>query len=80
MVRNYVRRDVDTQTEWVSPLQINSQSWCPNSFCPFQYKCKFTRVAIKLIYAVPTVSYGGYIKNFKVGLTQNRVTQSRDFR
>ena len=45
-----------------------------------QHKCKFTRVAIKLIYAVPTVSYGGYIKNFTVCLTQKRVTQSRDFR
>ena len=44
------------------------------------YICKFTRVAIKLIYAVPTVSYGGYIKNFTVCLTQKRVTQSRDFR
>ena len=44
------------------------------------YICKFTRVASKLIYAVPTVTYGGYIKNFTVGLTQKQVTQSRDFR
>ena len=36
---------------------------------PMQFayqKCKFTRVAIKLIYAVPTVTYCGYIKNFTV--------------
>ena len=35
MIRNYVRRDVDIRKE----SQINSQSWCPNSFCPFPYKC-----------------------------------------
>ena len=34
MVRNYVRRDVDSR----SPSQINSQSWCTNKLCPFQYK------------------------------------------
>ena len=33
MVRNYVRRDVDSR----SPSQINSQSWCTNKLCPFQY-------------------------------------------
>ena len=31
-----------------------------------QHKCKFTRVAIKLIYAVLTVTYCGCIKNFTV--------------
>ena len=34
--------------------------------CIYIYICKFTRVAIKLIYAVPTVTYRGYIKNFTV--------------